>query len=404
MIANCCSRSRQDFGPAQTICFLTTLILIGAGRSSANAQGNRDAKIVGFEVHETAGIRRRNDVVSTRLVLLPPAPSETRFRVLHNGKPIPSQLRRTKNRSGKIEAINIDFVDSFAPLEAREYQLEYGMQTATIDEPNTGIELRETDEAFHISNRGRIEWTVRKDLKGLFRFRRNPDVEYVQSESAGLVFHTRDGQLHRLADRKPSAVRMARSGPIACAVEFEFADCPKGTKSKVELKFVRTKSWVRATWVMDGGQDVVGLGAELLLALNGKEKMIDFGADDFVYTAVRTDETAVLDAAPSDQRKTPWVVLHGKPGTLKPVVVASPRKAASGVGGWAHVMDNARCTAIAVGDFAKFTRDRIEVDGSGRLLMHRDFGKAADATKQKGKGFRILGSFRRHAGTLWSPH
>jgi hypothetical protein len=36
MIANCCSRSCQDFGPAQTKCFLTTLILIGAGRSSTN--------------------------------------------------------------------------------------------------------------------------------------------------------------------------------------------------------------------------------------------------------------------------------------------------------------------------------------------------------------------------------
>lgn len=387
MINNSICRSPQDFQIATRVCVcsLTALALIAAGPYAAAADEHRDRRIVQFEVRETAGVRRRSDVVAAKLTLTSPVPAATNFRVLRDGKPIVSQIRAISRRSKQIEAVRIDFIDNFAPLEKRKYQLEYGSKVPQSDEQKTGFELRETDAAFHISNRGRIEWTVRKDLNGLFRFRLNPDIEYVQADSAGLVFRTRDGELHRLADQKPSAVLVTRKGPIACALEFQFADWPKGATSKVELEFVRTKSWVRATWTISEGKDVAGLGAELRLELKGREKLIDFGADDFVYTTVRAGEMAVLDAGPLalGERKAPWVVLRGKPNALQPQVVAPPGNTTSGVGGWAHVMDDSRCTAIAVGDFARLTRDRIEVDGNGRLLMYRDFGTSAATTNRK---------------------
>ncbi|PWG74655.1 hypothetical protein DF186_16755, partial [Enterococcus hirae] len=85
----------------------------------------------------------------------------------------------------------------------------------------------------------------------------------------------------------------------------------------------------------------------------------------------------------SGQQEPSWAITHGKSGSLQPLVVARPGQTASGVGGWAHVMDSSRCTALAMGGFAKRTHDRIEADGSGRLLMYRDFRKTVDATKDK---------------------
>ena len=367
---------------------------------------SRDESTIRFEVHETAGIRRRNAVVSTQLALTAPVLAETRFYVLRGGKPIVSQIRLSRSPAGRIKTVDIDFIDSFAPLEAREYELQLSSTSSRKDvEPNTGFELRETDEAFHISNLGRIDWTVRKDLKGLLRFRLNPDVEYVQADSAGLVFRATDGTLHRLTDQKVSMARVLRQGSIACAVEFEFSDWPKGSTSKVQLEFVRTRSWVHANWTTTGAQNVAGMGAELRLELDGEEKLIDFGADDFVYTTVRPGDTVVLDTAPGSSKRTArWTVLHGRAGALQPLVVGPPSQTASGVGGWAHVMDDSRCTAVVIGDCAMRTRDRIECDGTGRLLMYRDFGRTADLAKQKSLEFWIhFVGMPVHIGARTSP-
>jgi hypothetical protein len=39
--------------------------------------------------------------------------------------------------------------------------------------------------------------------------------------------------------------------------------------------------------------------------------------------------------------------------------------------GWAHVMDDTRCSAISIDEFAEGTEDRIEIDHSGRLTLGR---------------------------------
>ena len=144
------------------------------------------------------------------------------------------------------------------------------------------------------------------------------------------------------------------------------------------------------------------MGAELRLELAGREKLIDFGADDFVYTGVRTGEMAMLEARPIN-RKYFWIVSRGKPGSLTRQVVGTT---ASGVGGWAHVMDRTRCTAVAVANFAKSTRDRFEVDGKGRLLMYREFGKAVSTGQRVQRSFEFWVHFVGmpvHIGARTSP-
>ncbi len=366
----------------------------------------RKLYIAPFEVREAAGIRRRSDVVSARYVFKSPITEKMNFRVMQDGETVPSQIRPVKNTSGEISAVTIDFVANFAPMETRQYELVYGANLTTTQEPTSGFELKETDDAFLISNRDRIVWTVQRDLSGLFRFRRNPDVEYVKPISAGLLFRDTGGTEHRLADQKPTAVRVTRQGPIASALEYQFNDWPKGGRSTVELEFVRSKSWARVTWTVESAMEITGMSAELSLDLEGREKLIDFGADDFVYATVKEDETAILTAGPitPDEPQHAWTVQHGKSDSLAPFVVGQPGQSTTGIGGWAHVLDDTRCTAVAVGDFAKSTRDRIEVDGSGRLLMAREFDEQSDSAATKKFEFWVhFVSVPVHIGARTSP-
>ncbi len=359
-------------------------LLIAFQSAAFAAEDSRDDDVKGertilFRVSETAGIRRRFDVVSAHLQISPAAPADTTFALMQDGKPVSRQLTTHRNNSGQIDAITVDFVADLDPLTARTYELKYGPSTKTAKEPSPGFGLTESADAFEISNRGRVVWTVRKDLRGLFRFRRSPDEQFVQADSRGLVFQTGDGKHHRLADRKPTATRVTRNGPLVCAVEFEFDDWPTDSKSKVELEFVRTKSWAKATWSVSGTPDdskvVTNMGAELMLELTGKETLIDFGANDFVYTTVRKNETALFQAQPPEASKgqPPWIVSRGKIGELRRQVVAPPGNVSSGVAGWAHVMGETRCTAIAVDGFGRRDHDRIEVVGDGKLAVSRSF-------------------------------
>jgi hypothetical protein len=170
-----------------------------------------------------------------------------------------------------------------------------------------------------------------------------------------------------------------RSGPIACALLFEFEDWPKGTTSRVLLEFVRTKSWVHAVWTIDGEpQDLQQMGASLALQLDGEEALIDFGAGDFVYATVTQAQAARLEAGPRETDHVPWQVLHGPRSQLTPIVVAPDRFVTPRVHGWAHVMDDRRCTVLAMGDFGEASADSISVDGRGELAWTREVARPSD--------------------------
>ncbi len=81
--------------------------------------GETTSQTLRFEARETAGIRRRSDVVSARLALPSPVSPQTKFRIVHDNGPIVSQLRPVEHQPGMITAIDIDH---FASLEARMYQ------------------------------------------------------------------------------------------------------------------------------------------------------------------------------------------------------------------------------------------------------------------------------------------
>jgi hypothetical protein len=149
--------------------------------------------------------------------------------------------------------------------------------------------------------------------------------------------------------------------------------------SSVELEFPRSKSWVRVDWrVEDPEGAVVGLEAEVALALGEGPALADFGAGSFVYAALAKDQVGALEAGTPageevDGRAPAWKVLRGAPGRLEPYAIGPPPGKGPAPEGWAHLMDARRCTALAVAFFAREAADRIEADAAGRLRIARAF-------------------------------
>ena len=156
----------------------------------------------------------------------------------------------------------------------------------------------------------------------------------------------------------------------------------------------------------DREQNVTGLGAELRLELSGREHLIDFSAGDYVYATLREGQRTVLDAKPtSDDAVEPaWQILHGKEGSLEPFVVGTRETSSPAIGGWMHVMDQSRCSAIAFGQFAQSTHDRIEVDYTGRVSLHRDYSNHRDVNADKTLEFWVhFVGMPVHVGARTSP-
>ena len=332
-----------------------------------------------LEVSETAGIRRRNDVITARLPVSQISDGETEYRVLRGGEPIPAQFRRVE-RPGVAAELVVDFIDHFDPFESRRYVVETGSDPdqRRADEPGNGLELSEHLDGYRIRSGGTV-WMIRKDLQGLLGFSWR-DVPYVAVDPTGLFVISADGEIQRTAGGSPTstgsvtAASIERQGPIACALRFELGDWPPGASSELVLEFVRTKSWVRGLWTIHGDSSgIKRMGVDLQLLLDDPESLVDFGAGDFVYATVTREQATRLQAGPRDRNHVPWEVTHSTRDTMIPIVTASRRHDTPAVHGWAHVMDSRRCTALAVGRFGEETVDSINVDGRGRLAWTREW-------------------------------
>jgi hypothetical protein len=152
------------------------------------------------------------------------------------------------------------------------------------------------------------------------------------------------------------------------------------------MEFPVTKSWVRITWILsDAKDDIAELGIELRLNVPAGPVLVDFGAGSYVYATLRKDQGALLRAGrldPAKSERPVWETLLGPAGALRPYVIAKPgeRRPAEG---WAHVMDQQRCTAVAVEGFAEAGQEaKLAVDAEGRLRIGRTF---APSEKRDGR-------------------
>jgi hypothetical protein len=361
---------------------------------------------VEFTVTETAGIRRRSDVVTARLSVpdLPPNDEAIGFRLASrdeagNLKVVPAQFHVTSTDPRKVI---VDFIANSQPLETQSYRLEYGpdVKSETI---SGGLVLAENDEEFRVDNAGVVHWTLPRDLRGLLEFSWK-ETAYLAAESEGLYWIDTEGQRVRLDSLTPASVEVSRQGPIATALRWNYAD-KDGAASVVEMEFYRTKSWVHLTWdVNDSSAQVKQLGMNLNLKLDGKEILIDYGAADFVYTTVRAGQSSLLVAGPRINGNVPWKVMSGPSDSPNQVLaIGPPRPPASRVFGWAHAMDSERCTAVAVAKFASATRDQIRMDGDGTMQVTRIFSVPNSPKKKRLELWMHFVTMPVHIGARTSP-
>lgn len=316
-------------------------------------------------VKETAGIRRFSYPV-TAIVNLDQADVDTAsFRLLENGKPVNAQFRimaGTRN-------LHVDFTASNAPLETRNYVVEYDADRRTP--PSTrGLRVLQESDTVRIAHPSDLEFVVPRNLVGLLRQARTKRNEYVRAESAGLKLRCNNASEIPLTglnrDGTSATIKTVKDGPQCVLLRMESDEkLPGGRRanSMVELEFPLSKSWVCVSWsIKDAGNVVSGLGVDLNLNVTGDSTLIDFGADALVYARLRKGEAAALK-----QENNRWGTLLGRTNALTPFVVAATAPAYAQ--GWAHVMDAQRCTALAVDEFR--SGGEISIHADGRVQIWR---------------------------------
>jgi len=283
--------------------------LIGAGAviaGLANAQGAK------FRVRETAGLRRFSFPVRAswvrQAVRLP-------ARLLENDKPVQAQF--TPLGDG---AVDVDFNVSIGPWETREYRLEPGSGGSPVDK---GVTVEEVDGMYAV--RHGVEFEVPANLPGLLNQVKGGKLSYLRPGSPGLAVTYKDN----IEFRSETKSRVTKRGPLVGAVSMEMRG-GRNLKSVAQMDFPRSKSWIEVRWtVEDPERWVSGMMADLNLLIEGAPTLVDFGANNTVYAALKPGQRIQLSAEPMS-----WFVhLEGQ-------AYASGKN--SRAEGWAYVIDRQR--------------------------------------------------------------
>jgi hypothetical protein len=342
-----------------------------------------EAVAVGLVLRETAGLQRFGFPVH---LLLPGDLPGQNARLLREGRPVDAQFRRVARADGR-RALALDFVSGVGPLETERYVVEVGDGVEPGPEPKRAVRVEREGEAFRVTSGGSLTYTVDDRLPGPVTGVENARLSYVVPNSGGFFIRHRDDPPGRWractwgVDPKgrPTPASATRQGPFAASLHFEGnVDLPGAGPSatSADLTFPSSKSWVETTWRLEDRLGfVAGMRVELQLKVEPAPTLVDFGAADTVYGVLRERERMTLEAGDAPGLAglgRPWVVRKGPDGSLAPFALASRPDSVSAEG-WAHVMDESRCTALAVARFGRESRDRIEIDADGRVRICREF-------------------------------
>ena len=341
---------------------------------SAMGAAPREGEIA-FRVVETAGLRRFGFPVHAVLPR-PESMSGAKFRLSRGGKPVPAQFREAARPDGH-SAIALDFIASPGPLESESYAVHHGRDVEPGPEPKGGMRVERVGPDFKVS-----AFTVPGDLRGFLKAANFGKNSYLADGSEGLILRLKDGASIRLGSvDAPMKATIVREGPLAACLRFEGATTPgsgRPVRSVVEMTFPSSKSWIETTWTIDDPEgSVASVGVDLQLKIEGPPTLIDLGANSTVYAALKGREIMELAAGSAPDHGRTWIVRKGTPDKMSAYAEA-PTSGSPPAEGWAHVMDRTRCTALAVADFGRSARDKIEVDATGRVKIWREFGPSGE--------------------------
>jgi hypothetical protein len=335
-----------------------------------------------------AGLRRFGYPVHARLpdegALL--GIPEARFRLERHGRDVSAQFHRSRLANG-TSVVEVDFNASPGPFEVEVYTLHGDARPQPGREAGRGIHVRRDGGIVQVVNPPYIAYSVAADLNGFVRSVRIPGLEFLSTITRGLFLSRRDEAPHLFSERpgyRPQGpeVEVTRPGPLAVGLRWRGTIALSGTpplRSLVEMTFPSSKSWIETTWTVEDPQNhVERMGVDFGLQLDGWPRLWDCGASSTVYGTLRNGELMTIEAGrlPSRSGIRPrWMIRHGTPEKLQEYATARPAEA-SPPEGWIHVMDQRRCTAMAVADCGRLgpgIADRFDVHADGHLLFERAF-------------------------------
>jgi hypothetical protein len=335
------------------------------------ARGAIGPETLTFRLRETAGLRRFSYPVHA---LLPVVPAGPNFRLERDGQPVAAQFRRVVGLDDR-PGIALDFHASPGPLETQDYQVLTG-EIEPGPEPKRGLTVERAGGRIRVANGSVLAFTIPERLSGLFDRIENSRLDFWAGGGDGLSIVTAAGVVRRLGNGDEPRVTVTRQGPFAVGLRFEEriqpADAGESVRSTVEMTFPNSKSWAQIRWTVDDPAGVIArLEVGFDLKIEGEPTLVDLGAAGTVYGFLRGQEAMALEAGPSPWN--PWQVLKGPPNQLTPFARSLPGTSTA-VEGWAHVMDRARCTALAVDGFGRSARDLLKVRAGGRVTLARTWG------------------------------
>src|SRR5260370_15542325 len=245
------------------------------------------AQIAKFRVRETAGLRRFSFPVRASF-----AECGGPLQLLENGKSIPAQFTALDGRT------EVDFNVSLGPGETRDYRVEKGESPAAA-----GVTITEADGVFAV--RHGLEFEVPDNLLGFLTQVKSGKLSYLRPGSPGLLLNYKDDIEFRAGGAghwgAATKARVTKRGPLVGGLRFESVEglrSDRTVKSVVDMDFPRSKSWVEVRWtVEDPERWITGMMADLNLLIEGPPALVDFGANDTVYAALKAGQRFVLSAA-----------------------------------------------------------------------------------------------------------
>jgi hypothetical protein len=377
-----------------------------AASSASISVASERASVVScsFRLKETAGLRRFGYPVFT---MLPPELDGPNFRLERDGNPVSAQFRKVDLGQGK-SAVALDFNTSPGPLDAETYTVKSGADVQPGPEPRKGMRVNrrryndQSENVWAVTNGSSLTYKVDEHLSGFLRSVSNAGLEFIGSEGPAFRAVGKDsisegvigGSPGHDAAGEPFTSSVLREGPLAVVLRFAGVAPILGSRVPMvfDMTFPSSKSWVEVSWTIEDPTGVVaGLNMTLRLKIESSPALVDLGASDTVYGQLKASEKLELVGSNVPALRTggvPWSVekvSNDKKSTFAQAITAQSAPAE----GWAHSMDKSRCTAVAVADFGRTTRDAIVCGGDGTIGITRQFANQGMAPPKGRKSLRF---------------
>ena len=297
------------------------------------------------------------------------------YRLLLDKEPVPAQFGRVATGGGKSTA-TLDFNASPGPNETQRFTI-VATSEGGDSRPGGGMRLAELQGGrLGVIHSPGLEFLLRSDLVGFLEsVGPNTGPGYLRGGSRGLTLQTRDGRDLSFGpggDLSVASRTTLREGPLTIGLRFDVrSESLPDLASRILLTFPRSKSWIEAVWdVNDPSDRVKSLDLGLNLRLGEGKTLVDFGAAGTVYGVLEPTEHIEMIAGPSGPAD--WVIRKGAGDDPAPFAAAAVGSSIP-VEGWAHIMDAANCTALAVDQFGRSASDLIRIDEDGRVATRRSW-------------------------------